>query len=489
MTLVALRGRSKSHGGVWLLAGLVATTVGAGVAAMGILPPVTVVAALLAVGGATAILLDARWGLVAVTAFTVLRLPDVATDFHGAPPMFAPLVGLVLVAVLLRGRLTGDWPVGGARAIVVVGAFAIVALVSLLAAGDSGDGIAAMRTLIEDGSVAVLAGMLLRRSDSLHTVSWVLVGGGALLASISVFQFATGAFGSTFGGLAQSAVQNIYETADDVRISGPIGDPNFYAQLLVMVIPFAYDRMREEASRLRQAAAGYAMAVCAVTVVLTFSRGGLLALVVVMAIMVVRHPPRPRTVAIAALAVIAAIPLMPAGYVERLTSLGDVGEIEAGIDPSIRGRTAEMSAALAMFWDRPLTGIGFGNFASEYPGYAEGLGIDVRDAPREAHSLYLETAAETGLPGVVTLAGLFGAAFLALAAGRRRFREMADLRSDGIGLAVGVALVGYLVTSVFLHMAFARPVWLLIGMALAFPSTAAAEDRIRDEAVEEVSWR
>jgi O-antigen ligase len=180
---------------------------------------------------------------------------------------------------------------------------------------------------------------------------------------------------------------------------------------------------------------------------------------------------------------------MPSGYAERLTSLTEVGEVEAGIDPSLRGRTAEMGAALAMFWDRPLTGVGFGNFAAKYPDYSAELGVDVRDTPREAHNLYLETAAETGLIGVAALAGLFAAALAALAAGRRRFRRMADVRSDAIGFAVAVSLVGYLVTSVFLHMAFARLAWLVFGIALAFPSVARAEDEARDAAVQEAAWR
>lgn len=488
MTLVALRSRSRSLPVLLLGAGVV-TTVGIGVAAMGTISPIVVVAAALALGGAAAILLDPRWGLVAVATFAVLRLPDVATDFHGAPSLFTPLVGLVLLALFLRGRMTGEWPIGGVRALVVTLGFATVALLSLLASPESGEGVRAMRALLEDGTVAVLAGMLVRRSDALRIVAWVLVAGGGFLATLSVIQYTTGAFGSTFGGFAQSAVQNIYLGTDDVRISGPIGDPNFYAQLLVMIIPLAYDRLREEYSRLLQSAAGYVVAVGAITVVLTFSRGGLLALGAVLAVMTVRHPPRPRTLAVAALAIAAALPLVPAGYSQRLTSLGDVGGIEAGIDPSIRGRTAEVAAAWEMFWERPLSGIGYGNFAAVYPDYAEGLGLDVRDASREAHNLYLETAAETGIPGLLALGGIFAAGFLALHDGRRRFRAMADLRSDGIGFAIGVAFVGYLVTSVFLHMAFARPIWLLLGIALAFPSVAAHEDRLRQTAVEEASWR
>jgi hypothetical protein len=60
---------------------------------------------------------------------------------------------------------------------------------------------------------------------------------GAALATLSILQFLTESFNTTFGGFAQSAVQNICAQTDDVRISGPISDPNFYAQLLVMLVP------------------------------------------------------------------------------------------------------------------------------------------------------------------------------------------------------------------------------------------------------------
>jgi O-antigen ligase len=489
MTLAAPRGRRASRGGIWGFAVLVILIVAAGVAAMGVLPPVLVLAGLLAIAGAAAIVLDPQWGLIAVAAFAVLRLADVATNFHGAPPTFAPLVAIVLLGLALRGRATGEWPVGGGRALLLVAAYGAIAIGSLLISGDSGDGTGAVRTLFEDGAVAVLAGMLLRGATDLHRLVWALVGGGALLATLSIFQFATGSFGSTFGGFAQSAVQNIFAGTDDVRISGPVGDPNFYAQLLVMIIPLAFDRMRDEAAGLLRSIAGYAVVAMSVTVLLTFSRGGLLALAIVMAFMAVRHPPRPRTVAAAGLLLVVALPFMPSGYAERLTSLTEVGEVEAGIDPSLRGRTAEMAAALAMFWDRPLTGVGFGNFAAKYPDYSAELGVDVRDTPREAHNLYLETAAETGLVGIAALTALVVASFAALAAGRHRFRRMADLRSDAIGFAVAVSLVGYLVTSVFLHMAFARLAWLVFGIALAFPSVARAEDEARDAAVQEAAWR
>jgi O-antigen ligase len=479
MTILSIRGRP---GGAGPLLAAAAGAAALGAAAMTVVPPMLVLVGGIALAGSLAVIKDPEWGLLAIAVFTVLRLPDVATDFHGTPSVFTPLVALVLLAVVVRMRATGEKPAGGLLALVLFGAFVLVAVGSLAAASDVSEGSHQVALMAKDGVVAVLAGMLLRRSSALRSVVWVLVAGGGFLASLSIVQFVTGSFDMTFGGFAQSAVQNIYAQTDNVRISGPIGDPNFYAQLLVMIVPLAYDRMHDEVSRRLKLIAGYCAAACALGVILTFSRGAALALGVVAIALLLRHPPRVRTVVAAGIVCLLAVPFLPPGYLERLGALGQVGTIETGVDPSIRGRTSELKAAWDMFTDHPVVGVGYGNYLVLYPAYARDAGIDVRSTERNAHNLYLATAAETGIAGLVALGAVFVGAFAALAAGRRRFREMSDLRADGIGYAIGVSLIGYLITSVFLHMAFARFAWLMIGLALAFPSTAAAEDRARNSA-------
>jgi O-antigen ligase len=306
-------------------------------------------------------------------------------------------------------------------------------------------------------------------------VIWVMVTGGALVATLTVFQFLTGRFGTTFFGFGQSAVQNIVGGVDDVRISGPIGDPNFYAQLLVLLIPLALDRAFAETRRSRRLAAWCAAALMAASVVFTFSRGGILALGVVALLMLLRRPAHWKALAVLALAGALAVPFLPSGYVARLTTLGQVGTVESTTDASIRGRTAEAGAAWAMFMDHPLTGVGLGNFSGRYQQYARDLGIEVKRVDREPHNLFLEVAAESGLPGLFAFGALIGGAFVAVATARRRWRAAGWEAPAGLAYAVGVALVGWLATSAFLHLDFARPWWLLMGVAFALPRLAAAD--------------
>jgi len=88
---------------------------------------------------------------------------------------------------------------------------------------------------------------------------------------------------------------------------------------------------------------------------------------------------------------------------------------------------------------------------------------------------------------VMLLVGIGGAVAAAIRRGRRHFRSMSDGRGDGIGYAVAAGLAGYLVTSFFLHLDFARLPWLLTGIALALPRVARLEDATRDMATHGVA--
>lgn len=478
MTLLARNPKTAPGAAPLLTAVAIVAAGGAAVAAL--FDPVLAVAGIAGAAGAVGVYLHPRLGLIAIAAFTILRLPDIATDFHGAPSLFTPLVAVVLFAITVRSLHTGERPAGGWRAAAAIGALGAIAVFSLLFAADLSAGVRELEFLLKDGAVAVLVGMLLVRASDLRLLVWVVVGGGLALSALTAFQYLTSSFDSTYFGFAQSAVQNIVGATDDVRISGPIGDPNFYAQWLVMVVPLAIDRFRDETSSILRFVAASAVVSSIASIVFTFSRGALVALVVVLGIMALRHPPK-ASVVVAGFAIIAlAVPLLPSGYVDRMAALADIGGVDVGTDPSLRNREAETATAIRMFLDRPLTGVGYGNYFGSYTEYSRDLGIDVVRDPRQAHNLYLETLAETGLAGLVVLVGVFGAAFVALADGRRRFRRMGDLSSDALGHAVGVAILGYLLTSVFLHMAFARFIWLVVGVAFAFPSVARSENRVRD---------
>ena len=132
-------------------------------------------------------------------------------------------------------------------------------------------------------------------------------------------------------------------------------------------------------------------------------------------------------------------------------------------------------AAVDMFQQRPLQGWGIGSFAPVFdllnpPGtpYA-------RTNHGTAHNLYLHTAAETGLPGLLALALIGWAALRCLL--RPRQGQGAFAFAVSISL-LGVATYG-LVQQIFYLRALGWTIWLLLGCAAVVSSAPAARGLAR----------
>lgn len=488
MTAPARRGPRQAGFSPGLFA-LTALVIGAGAGASAVAvaaDPLVVAAVFLAAWGLTLVVVRSDWALAALAVFAVLRIPDLATDTHGLPSPFPALIGGVLLGIAFRWAASGERPWGGGRALLLIGAYVAVALGSLLFATDPAGGREAWELLLKDAGVAIVVGLLLHSTASLRVLMWAVVASGGLLAALSVFQVLSGSFGTEFLGLGKWSVENIVGTFDDVRVSGPIGDANFYGQMLVMIVPLAMDRMWGERNPMLKSVAALSALLCSAAIVLTFSRGAAVALVVVVAAMLIAHPPRPVALIAIGLAAVLAVPLLPQGYAERLTTLGQIGTVEGTTDVSIRGRTAEVTAGWLMFADRPLTGIGYANYPDNYLDYVSSVGIELRREEREAHSLYLEVAAETGIPGIAAFGVVLIGSFASLRRARRRFLEAGLEESAGMMRALQASLVGFLITALFLHLDYAALFWIIIGTALAAPNVAAREAA---PSTEEAAWR
>ena len=132
-----------------------------------------------------------------------------------------------------------------------------------------------------------------------------------------------------------------------------------------------------------------------------------------------------------------------------------------------------------MFVDHPVIGVGYGNFEDYYHRYARGLALDGRREERQAHSLYLEVAAQTGLMGLLGFAVLLAYPITGLLRTHASLQHQGRLRDAQHVAAFGISLLGYLMGSLFLHLSYPRYFWLLLGIALG----AAA---LRDESAERV---
>jgi O-antigen ligase len=74
-----------------------------------------------------------------------------------------------------------------------------------------------------------------------------------------------------------------------------------------------------------------------------------------------------------------------------------------------------MIIAVQMFLENPILGVGKRNYQALYVEYSSMLGLDPRLEDRQAHSLYLELAAEMGMLGLLSFGGILLALFLSTA--------------------------------------------------------------------------
>ncbi|HET9121626.1 MAG TPA: O-antigen ligase family protein, partial [Solirubrobacterales bacterium] len=251
------------------------------------------------------------------------------------------------------------------------------------------------------------------------------------------------------------------------RVGGPL-DPNFFGQVLVATAVLAFYlalSARSHASR------GLALAMCVSCVVatgLTGSRGALVAAGATFLLILILAPiPRDIGVGITVLVVVAGLVLMPSGLKVRIglssASSPEATKVTQGSEDAIQGRKSENLAALQMFRDHPIFGVGPGNYSQHYLSYSERIGLDPRLTPREAHSLYLGALGETGIVGACAL---FAVLWLAV---RGAWRGRRSLRGDDALLAEGifVSLTSFLVAGLFLHAAYPRYLWILVAFGFA----------------------
>jgi O-antigen ligase len=95
------------------------------------------------------------------------------------------------------------------------------------------------------------------------------------------------------------------------------------------------------------------------------------------------------------------------------------------------------------------------------------VALDARHEERAAHCLYLEVAAENGLLGLAVFGGVLAFAGTGLQRTRRGFAAAGETELLQLTTAIGIAFAGFLFGSVFLHLAYPRFLWLMVGIAMA----------------------
>jgi len=398
-------------------------------------------------------------------------LLSILVRYHGMPPL-ARFAGVALLSAVLgyrlfvqRGKLVNDhvtWWMLAYGAVVALG----------LVYARAPDLV--MENVIEFARnflTYLVIINIVTTSERLHAALYALLGTGTALASLTLFQSFTGTFDNNYGGLAQYRVSDITESTAAARPGGTLGDANYYGQLLLFLIPIALYLVFEGRSRLARLAGMGCAAILTAAVIYTYSRGDAIALGVMVVAAAIYKRPNPLWIAAGLVWIVVAAPLLlPSNYLARLTTVLGVAEGDQQVilgEDSIRGRTGATQAAIEMFADHPILGVGRENYPLYQLEYLAGTPFGAISKGIPPHNLYLEVAAENGIVGIIVFGGLLLTTFGALLDARKRFLRAARPREAELVVWLAIMLIGYLVSAVSLHGAFLYVFWLQVSLIVA----------------------
>lgn len=431
----------------------------------------------------------ATWAFVFVV---FLNLPGIATQIYGISPIVAASVFLLLFLPFAHHLwIQREQVIVTAVWILMLVFLTIVLTSTFFFARDIEIALTWVVEFVLEGPVLYfLVVNVVRDLAALKRVIWVLMIAGSILGGLTVYQELTFSYDSKFGGLAQRTTvewtgedkhlveDGLVLTRTNVvnanRARGPMNDPNRYAQVMLMLLPLAsFIFWQQRRSATLRILAGTAVLLIFSGMLLTYSRGAFLALTMLLGTLAALGYVRVRTVVSALLLALILAAVVAPGYFARMqTILGaealiDDQSASVQADGATRGRVTEMLAALKVYLDNPILGVGPGQYASFYSQeYMADPEIAFRqiDSSRRAHSLYFELAAEMGTLGIFVFIFI---CVIVIGQLRRARKQWAPIRADLAGLATAFLLmiIAYLGTSIFLHLSYQRYFWLLLALA------------------------
>jgi O-antigen ligase len=242
---------------------------------------------------------------------------------------------------------------------------------------------------------------------------------------------------------------------------GMYENQNDYSFIILMVLPFAYLYLRICQRSWQRLMVIALLLACGVGMLLSLSRGGILALMLECALIVcLTMCGRRRVMVLVALGLLGTIAVVHQFVAREANQAGQYTEAD-----SETSRYELWRAARAVFVAHPVLGVGSRRF-SEYASRYAPISHDNRG--KVAHNTYLEVAADTGLVGLIAFVFLLLAVLKPL-----RGVRLVDLKGDGVAEARLAALITFY-TFVFRALLDAKVQdWTLYFLAVVAIATSA----------------
>jgi len=215
---------------------------------------------------------------------------------------------------------------------------------------------------------------------------------------------------------------------------------------LTMTVPLLWYLVLQAKSAWVKLALKASIVLCAIAVIGSYSRGGLLAILGMSVFLWFKSRKKIAISLIAIIFIPALLALMPQAWFAKMGTIETYQE-----DSSAMGRINAWGFAINMAQDRPLTGGGFESFTpANFRKYAP-----VPDDFHDAHSIWFEMLGEHGFMGLLLFIAVWiaswrtGSKVIAATRGREDLHWARDLAA-----MIQVSMIGYFVGGTFLGLAY-----------------------------------
>jgi putative inorganic carbon (hco3(-)) transporter len=262
--------------------------------------------------------------------------------------------------------------------------------------------------------------------------------------------------------------------ADAARLEGAVGNPNQLGSYLVVAMVLSAAFINQRWPPTARAAALAAATIAAVGLFLTLSRGALLGLAAALLVapFVVGRGRRAAALVLVVLTVAGTATwyaaIAPADSVDRITHPERGGG---------SGREDLWRVGWRMISDRPLVGVGAGNFGVSSIHYLLRPGSTQRDKyivvrHTVAHNIYLTVLAELGIVGLTLFVLILLICLRCALLAAREFAARRDPTMELLARALLIALVGLLVADFFSSALYSKQLWFLLAATPALLALA-----------------
>jgi len=241
------------------------------------------------------------------------------------------------------------------------------------------------------------------------------------------------------------------------RVSGILGNPNGYAAMLVACIPSGYWFFTRTRVPFRTVLTVAAIAAAAATTLYSLSRGGALAVVAFLLVLVAFRQTRRRGMVFAVLLLVFALRFAPSAFWERWEETRTRGDVRT-----------------SWLWPEALKAV------ARHPWLGSGLGTG-GVGESNIHNAPLAVAVELGLPGLGLYLGFIGYATARLLRALRTRTKQGRTKDCAFAVVLLASFLGYMTTWFKGGGAeYGKMLWVMLGLMSAYAGILEQPPSIED---------